>query len=104
MPIGTKPFMHDRAMSLHRRAYACSQSEWEELAPKLGLHDPAAIERIWRTALKARAAGMTAKQAFPLQADIKSTAECVVHQYLDCEQRRNDSACAGIDALLHTLL
>jgi hypothetical protein len=76
-------FRHDRAMSLYRRAMGCrSEEDWEELAPKLGVNDPSTISSIWRTALSARAAGMNAKQAFPLQLDIHGMAESAAQFYL----------------------
>lgn len=83
MPEGTPEFRHDRTMSLFRRAYACAnEGEWEELAPKLGITNPESIRILWRTALKARASGMSAKQAFPLQADIRGMAEAMAGAYL----------------------
>ena len=75
--------MHDRGMSLHRRALGCrSEAEWEELAPRIGLTDPSTISQIWRTARSAHRAGMPQEKAFPLRFDIDRMAESVVEAYL----------------------
>jgi hypothetical protein len=69
MPEGTVPFMQDRMMSLHRRAYDLGRDEWADLAQRLGV--PAgAVDTIWMTAKKAKNAGMSKELAFPLLGEI----------------------------------
>lgn len=71
-----KRFLHDRVMSLHRRAYRVAAeggtfSDWAALAAQLDL-DITLHVPFWRTARAAREAGMTAEKDFPLTGEMEN--------------------------------
>lgn len=70
-------FHFDNIMSLHRKAYEVhekggSLAEWLPLADSLGLKGIKAQVQFFKTARNAFNSTMTAKQAFPLAAELKA--------------------------------